>query len=418
MARWGGNIDHRVYRGLPVTLRVADRAADQPDGRGDSAQVQPGFELLGGRHGPIEHRAVTLHRAQTATVSEQGRQVDLRGAPAYLLQVDQGPSALRSVQQIARMRVAVQHDMLGPIEAIGHPVEGVAVPSAQLVDHGHVEPGVGQMFQSLGDPIPQGSDHRQIEAVRGDLRVQPNQEVGDIIGDGGALGSGIGAPLGLALANVSPVLPVFGGAGLVLIGLAPALVDLRRSDLPEPAPTTPADSSPAPNDGELPKTPDATASGSGRAVPAVAPVSLVVHLCAVIVYAAVLSAIGSPGSTAAAGGAVLAAIVIQGGAALGRLVGGFLTSHYRDATVLLVSVIVLVVGIGGYLGIDSSAVRLVAIAVIGTTAGVVQTAALTVMMHHTHSNRDVDRVAVAWNIAFDAGLGLGALVAESFLMGS
>lgn len=49
--------------------------------------------------------------------------------------------------------------------------------------------------------------------------------------------------------------------------------------------------------------------------------------------------------------------------------------------------------------------------IVGGSSGALQTIALTVLMRNAHSPSQTNRSSAAWNILFDAGLGLGAFAA-------
>ena len=64
-----------------------------------------------------------------------------------------------------------------------------------------------------------------------------------------------------------------------------------------------------------------------------------------------------------------------------------------------------------FLGNTSRLATLVAVAVIGFTSGAGQTAALTAMLRRARTPRATETASAGWNIAFNGGLGVGAVVA-------
>lgn len=226
-----------------------------------------------------------------------------------------------------------------------------------------------------------------------------------IFGFGTAVGGAIGAPVGLLLTTQ------LGATGLVVgltvsatIGLA--LLALVPPGSPIPVqldPAAPTEPAAQPTGGwELPGTPK-----RGRRSAAV-PVALVFHLLAVTAYAVVLSAAGTrpEGATAA----VLVALAVQSTAAVGRLLGGVLCDRWSIPGTGVLAGVLLAAGAVAYPFVDGPLLVILAGSAVGLGAGSSQTTALTLMMRRARTPRDVERSSAAWNIAFDTGLGLGALV--------
>ena len=220
-------------------------------------------------------------------------------------------------------------------------------------------------------------------------------------GFGSAAGGALGAPIGLYVVEHG------GQMGVAIVGCAfalSALIPARQAKtatehrFSRQAAHTPAKST---------STGPPAGPRASSAI-AVASISLPGHLLAVSLYAAVLSSVGT---TSGAWLPVLAALVIQVCLVPGRLVGGHLSDQYPPLVILVLAVGFLALSTVGFAVIISRPGTLVAVAVIGFASGVGQTAALTAMMRCARTPRATETASAGWNIAFDGGLGIGALAA-------
>ncbi|WGH92791.1 MFS transporter [Auritidibacter ignavus] len=220
-------------------------------------------------------------------------------------------------------------------------------------------------------------------------------------GFGSAAGGALGAPIGLYVVEHG------GQMGVAIVGCAfalGALIPARQAKtatehrFSRQTAHTPAKSTST----------DPLAGPRASSAIAVASISLPGHLLAVSLYAAVLSSVGT---TSGAWLPVLAALVIQVCLVPGRLVGGHLSDQYPPLVILVLAVGFLALSTVGFAVIISRPGTLVAVAVIGFASGVGQTAALTAMMRCARTPRATETASAGWNIAFDGGLGIGALAA-------
>ncbi|MCM1011794.1 MFS transporter [Brevibacterium sp. XM4083] len=220
-------------------------------------------------------------------------------------------------------------------------------------------------------------------------------------GFGSAAGGALGAPIGLYAVEQGGQLAVaVVGCAFALCALLPAwqakATTGHRSD------------SQAGHGPEEATVADQLAGPRASSATAVVSISLLGHLLAVSLYAAVLSSVGN---TSGAWLPVLAALIIQVTLAPGRLVGGHLSDRYPPLLILVLAVGLLTLSTVGFSVITSQLGILVAVAVIGFASGVGQTAALTAMMRRARTSRATETASAGWNIAFDGGLGIGALAA-------
>lgn len=231
-----------------------------------------------------------------------------------------------------------------------------------------------------------------------------------VYGFGSAIGGAVGAPVGLLLAARVGMSGVFLGATVfALLAVGPVLAVARNIAYNKPAPLV-TRSSPT-----FPIT-DAVAAGAERPNATgvlVVLVSLAAHLLAVVLYAAVLSSASSLVTETTASAAVLAVFATQSTVALGRLGGGALCDRLSPGGTAAGAAVLLVIA-AAYFTITASSPteRIGASAAVGAGAGMMQTAALTLMMRRAHTPARTDQASAAWNIAFDTGLGAGALLAS------
>ncbi|MEH0059770.1 MFS transporter [Auritidibacter ignavus] len=220
-------------------------------------------------------------------------------------------------------------------------------------------------------------------------------------GFGSAVGGALGAPIGLYAAELGGQLAValvgsaFALSALVPAGQAKSPTD-NRSNLQLGSPSV-----------EL-AAPDSLKRSRTFSTATIVITSLVGHLFAVSLYAAVLSSVGDTEGTWLP---VLAALMVQVCLALGRLVGGRLSDRYPPLAILVTAAGILALSTMVFSVVLSRLGILLAVAVIGFTSGVGQTAALTAMMRRARTSRNTEMASAGWNIAFDAGLGIGALAA-------
>lgn len=220
-------------------------------------------------------------------------------------------------------------------------------------------------------------------------------------GFGSAAGGALGAPIGLyAVEHGGRLAVAIVGCAFALCALIPAR---QAKTVTEDGSISQAADAPAKSTSTGP-----LAAQRASSAIVVVSISLLGHLLAVSLYAAVLSSVGT---TSGAWLPVLAALVIQVCLAPGRLVGGHLSDRYPPLVILVLAVGLLALSTVGFAVITSHLGILVAVAVIGFASGVGQTAALTAMMRRARTPRATETASAGWNIAFDGGLGIGALAA-------
>ncbi|WP_020578450.1 MFS transporter [Actinopolymorpha alba] len=221
-------------------------------------------------------------------------------------------------------------------------------------------------------------------------------------GFGSAIGGAIGAPVGLLLAaQIGAHGVVIVATAFAILGLVPVATIARKAAIR--ATTVPADVPPQ----QLPRIASSPRQRRGLVVP----ISLAAHLVAVTLYAAVLSSAGSLVETATATAAVLVAFATQAALALGRLASGVLCDRWSAVGTALVAGGLLALAIAGVIVTSTPGAVVAASAALGVAAGGIQTAALTLMMRSARTPAHTERASAAWNIAFDLGLGAGALTA-------
>jgi MFS family permease len=103
-----------------------------------------------------------------------------------------------------------------------------------------------------------------------------------------------------------------------------------------------------------------------------------------------------------------ALLAVQAACALSRLLSGNLVDRYGGATLLVPAIITTAVGMATAVLPKNSVTVIMGMAVFGAGFGIIQNASLVVMLH---ASRDVgvNIGSVAWNLAFDAGTGAGAV---------
>lgn len=116
-----------------------------------------------------------------------------------------------------------------------------------------------------------------------------------------------------------------------------------------------------------------------------------------------------PLATEALLGIAAVALLAQGIATtLARWLAGRLSDRYGSRPFLVPAMLLASAGIAVLFFVDSPAAILVGMAVFGLGLGAVQNLSLTLMLENT-SPGDFARVSVLWNIAFDAGMGIGSV---------
>lgn len=237
----------------------------------------------------------------------------------------------------------------------------------------------------------------------------PPHKVGKALGTygfGSAAGGACGAPIGVWAAEA------FGVPGVAVVGSAFAVGALLLARIAPHRPGEGRVEAFSHRKNQLSSPPKKTSRATGNKTSGVVVVSGLSHVLAVTIYATVLSSAG----TSAAGGtawiAVATAFSIQVSLALGRFAGGLVA----DRGLLAVSVMTLgflVMGLIGFFWGPNTPVIVGASALVGLASGAGQTVALTVMMRQAQDCRGTERISALWNIGFDAGLGVGAVVAGS-----
>jgi|SRR5690554_359576 len=116
-----------------------------------------------------------------------------------------------------------------------------------------------------------------------------------------------------------------------------------------------------------------------------------------------------PLATDALLGVAALALLVQGTATmLARWVAGRLSDRYGSRRFLVPAMLLASGGIAVLFFVDSPAAIIGGMAVFGVGLGAVQNLSLTLMLENTHAG-DFARVSVLWNIAFDAGMGIGSV---------
>ncbi len=108
-------------------------------------------------------------------------------------------------------------------------------------------------------------------------------------------------------------------------------------------------------------------------------------------------------------GVAAIALLVQGTATtVARWLAGWLSDRYGSRRFLLPSTLLAAGGMGVLFFIDSPVAIIGGMAAFGLGLGAVQNLSLTLMLENTHAG-DFARVSVLWNIAFDAGMGIGSV---------
>lgn len=116
-----------------------------------------------------------------------------------------------------------------------------------------------------------------------------------------------------------------------------------------------------------------------------------------------------PLATDALLGVAALALLAQGTATmLARWMTGRLSDRYGSRRFLVPSMLLASAGIAVLFFTDSPAAIVAGMAAFGLGLGAVQNLSLTLMLENTHAG-DFARVSVLWNIAFDAGMGIGSV---------
>lgn len=234
--------------------------------------------------------------------------------------------------------------------------------------------------------------------------VEPHQMARalGLYGFANAIGGLIGAPLGMFLVTqIGPGGTLTGAA--VMAGLA--LVPTATVKTLDPGSATTRQSHPT-----APRVVSARVRGAVSASLVTAP-ALGSHLLAVSVYAVILSSMSVLSQDTSASLVVLATATTQLSVAVGRLFTGMVIDRWPAGVLGATSMLVLAAGGLWYFFGAGSAALIVSAALVGFAAGVVQTAALTVLMRRADTRAQTDRASAAWNIVFDIGLGAGAYLA-------
>ena len=223
-----------------------------------------------------------------------------------------------------------------------------------------------------------------------------------IYGFGSAIGGALGAPLGLILiGEIGVPGPAVVGS---LVDLASTLPVLRTRTAMRP------DVPPVENIASE------TASRASRPWSGSGLIGLGAHLLAVTIYAAALSDLASGQTGRGMWLPVLAAFAIQSSLAIGRMTGGWAVTRWPALKVGAFALFLLLLGAGGIALLSQfPALTLTATIGVGLASGVCQTIALTWLMQRADTTSRINRASAAWNICFDIGLGLGALIAGAAL---
>ncbi|WP_033337442.1 MFS transporter [Catenuloplanes japonicus] len=229
-------------------------------------------------------------------------------------------------------------------------------------------------------------------------------------GFGSAIGGAVGSPAGAWLVAHTGSVGAFGGAtGFVLAGAAALVVARRRGGSAQAvtAMERPFEARSVTDAALEPRRPAGASPTASRRPRIGLAAVLAAHLLAVTAYAAVLSSAGS----LAGSGPVVAAFLTQAAVALGRVAGGRLSDRLPPARVITAGLALVAPAGAGFLTATAPVVLIATMAVVGAVAGAVQTAALTGLMRGAGGPAGTVRAGAAWNITFDLGLGVGALLA-------
>lgn len=139
--------------------------------------------------------------------------------------------------------------------------------------------------------------------------------------------------------------------------------------------------------------------------------SILGHLLVVTIYAAALSSVGTSSSSSVGIMTIMAALTIQICSAPGRLAGGYFSDRRSPVLVLALAIGLISLGAFGFIAAPSHLWMIAATTLIGFASGVGQTAALTGMMRRARATRSTEMISAGWNITFDVGLGIGAVIA-------
>ncbi|MEE1930441.1 MFS transporter [Streptomyces sp. TRM 70351] len=213
-------------------------------------------------------------------------------------------------------------------------------------------------------------------------------------------------PLGVWIAAHVGFAPVFVATGLLSLLAVPLAVALRT-----PAAPAPAHPSDAP---DTPGAPDTSGAArrrrtAGRLRPLAAPwAMLIASACALGGVTSFLPLGDSGASVASTALFVLSAAIIAG-----RWGAGVWSDRFGTGRLLLPSLLACVLGVAGFaLSSGSSgyaaALAVAAAAVYGTGFGVLQNDTLVVMFQRA-GPRGNGMASTAWNMAYDAGTGVGAV---------
>lgn len=227
-----------------------------------------------------------------------------------------------------------------------------------------------------------------------------------IYGFGSAIGGAVGAPIGIYL------IERFGLSGIAIAGaivaFAAALLAVRTK---QAACSGTLGSHAGSHAGQTDTTTLQRAPAqTGRVATTV---TLLGHVGAVTIYASVLSSLAIAPLGASIWATTGSAFVVQAFLATGRMIGGAAGSRRPRIPLGLPAFAVLAVSAVAF-SMSTHPLQALSLSIlVGFTAGICQTAALTSLMSRAAGPVRADRASAAWNICFDIGLGLGALTAST-----
>lgn len=231
--------------------------------------------------------------------------------------------------------------------------------------------------------------------------ARPGRRASSLGGYGLALGvpAVVGLPLGVWLgerAGFTPVFLIAAAVGLPATAAALALPGRVKAPAP-PAPVLPA--------------PAAGAAGSagGQRAPALV-------LGATTLAAGVVSTFLPLSVPEGDGGLAATALLVQAATApFARVAAGWFGDRHGSGRLLVPALLATALGTAALARPDAPALLLAGAALFGIGYGLVQNATLAVMFERA-PRAAYDRVSALWNLAFDAGMGIGA-VAFGFAVG-
>lgn len=217
-----------------------------------------------------------------------------------------------------------------------------------------------------------------------------------VYGFGAAIGGAAGAPISLLLVGQ---LGIPGAAAVGSLVAFTSVLPALRVRAPVSSDASPAASAASET------APRTTRPWNGSGL-----IGLSGHLLAVTVYAAALSGVAGDQSARGVWWPVLTAFAIQASLAVGRMTGGWAATRWPPLRAGVAALAVLALAAIAVALSPPPGLTFAASIGVGLGSGACQTVALTWLMQQADTIAGTDRASAAWNICFDIGLGLGALI--------